>query len=289
MLRKKLLPTLAQRVRDRLGDQRLAAAGRPVEQDPLGRLEHVLLEQVGVQVRQLDRVPDLLDLPGQTADVGVGDVRDFLQDQLFHLSLGDPFVHVPGPGLQQQRIASPHGLVQERLGQPDHALLVGLGDDQGTFAVGEHLLEHDDLAHLLEALGDDDVERFVQDHFLAWAQLAELDVRRHVHAHLAPAGEHVRRVVVARAQEDSEPGRRLGQPVHFFLQRHDLVARLPQRRGQPLILRGDPVEAAFGLVQPVFEQPDLPWRVRQPTTEHGDLLVKKRDLCGKALHLVVVP
>jgi hypothetical protein len=76
-------------------------------------------------------------------------------------------------------------------------------------------------------LGDDDVERLVQDYFLARAQLAELDVRRDVHAHLAAAGEHVGRVVLACVQEDAEPGRRLGQPVHFFLQRHDLVACLP--------------------------------------------------------------
>jgi hypothetical protein len=36
-----------------------------VLQDPLGRLELVILEQVGVQVGQLDGVPDLLDLPGR--------------------------------------------------------------------------------------------------------------------------------------------------------------------------------------------------------------------------------
>ena len=93
---------LGQRVRHRLGDERLAAAGRAVEQDPLRRLELVLLEQVGVQVGQLDGVPDLLDLAGQAADVGVGDVRHFLQDELFHLGLGDPLIDVPGPGLEQE-------------------------------------------------------------------------------------------------------------------------------------------------------------------------------------------
>jgi hypothetical protein len=38
----------------------------------------VLLEQLGVQERELDRVADRLDLPLQTADVLVGDVRDLL-------------------------------------------------------------------------------------------------------------------------------------------------------------------------------------------------------------------
>ena len=131
----------------------------------------MLLEQVGVQVGQLDGVPDLLDLAGQAADVVIGDVRDFLQDQLLHLGLGDPLVHVPGPGFEQQRVTGPQRLVEQRLGQPDHPLLVSLGDDQGTPGVGEDLLEHDDLAHLLVALGDDDVERLVQDHFLARTQL----------------------------------------------------------------------------------------------------------------------
>ena len=42
--------------------------------------------------------------------------------------------------------------MQQRLDQPDHALLVGLRDDQGALAVGEYLLEHDDLAHLLAPL-----------------------------------------------------------------------------------------------------------------------------------------
>jgi len=41
---------------------------------------------------------------------------------------------------------------------------------------GEHLLEHHDLATVSKT-GDDDVKRLVQDHFLARAQLAQLDVR----------------------------------------------------------------------------------------------------------------
>src|SRR5215469_15509984 len=51
---------------------------------------------------QLDGVPDLLDLAGQAADVVVGDVRHFLQDELFHLGLGDPLIDIPGPGLEQE-------------------------------------------------------------------------------------------------------------------------------------------------------------------------------------------
>ena len=76
---------LRERVRDRLGDERLAATRRAVQQDALRRLQLVLVEQVGVQVRQLDRVLDLLDLVVEAADVGVGDVGDLFEDELLDL------------------------------------------------------------------------------------------------------------------------------------------------------------------------------------------------------------
>ena len=102
---------LGQRVGHRLGDQRLAAAGRAVEQHALRRPQLVLPEQVRVQVGQLDRVPDLLDLRPEAADLEVGDVRDFLEDQLLDLGLGDALVHVARARLQQQRVAGPQPLV----------------------------------------------------------------------------------------------------------------------------------------------------------------------------------
>jgi hypothetical protein len=48
-----------------LASELATALAISVLQDPLGRLEVVILEQVGVQVGQLDGVPDLLDLPGR--------------------------------------------------------------------------------------------------------------------------------------------------------------------------------------------------------------------------------
>src|SRR5580704_17033540 len=124
--------------------------------------------------------------------------------------------------------------------------------------------------------------------WLARAQLTELYVRGYVHPHLAAAGEHVARVVLVRVQEDAEPGRRLSQPVHFLLQRDDLVACLTQGRRQPLVLGGNSGEIPLGLAQPVLKEPDLPGRIRQPTPQYGDLLVKEGDLSGKALHLILV-
>ncbi len=48
----------------------------------------MLEEQLGVQVRQLDRVADLLDLAVEAADVGVADVGDLLKHQLLDLGAG---------------------------------------------------------------------------------------------------------------------------------------------------------------------------------------------------------
>jgi hypothetical protein len=65
----------------------------------------VLLVEVGVQVGQLDRVADLLDLPREAADVGVRDVRDLFEDELLDLGLRNALVDVAGAGLEQQRVA----------------------------------------------------------------------------------------------------------------------------------------------------------------------------------------
>src|ERR1700729_1139344 len=85
-----------------------------------------------------------------------------------------------------------------------------------------------------------------------------------------------------------KPGGRRPQPVHFLLERDDLVARLAQRRGQPLVLGGDAGETAFRLAQPLLQEPDLARGIRQPAPEHGDLLVEEGDLSGKALHLILM-
>ncbi len=83
-----------------------------------------------------------------------------------------------------------------------------------------------------------------------------------------------------------KPGR-LGQPVDFLLERHDLVARLAEGIGQTLILAGDRAQAGFGLTQALLEKPDMPGRVSQPPPQHCHLLLEEGDLRGKALNLVI--
>ncbi len=67
----------------------------------------MLPEQFGVQERQLDGISDRLDLPGQTADVAVVDIRNLFEDQLFDLALRDPLVGVGRPRLEQERVTDP--------------------------------------------------------------------------------------------------------------------------------------------------------------------------------------
>src|ERR1035437_811433 len=82
-----------ERVRDGLGDERLATTRWTVEQDPLRRGQFVVLEECAVQIGQLDRVGDRLDLGVQAADVGVRDVGHLLEDEflglLAHQALGE--------------------------------------------------------------------------------------------------------------------------------------------------------------------------------------------------------
>ena len=67
----------------------------------------MLSEQLGVQERQLDRISDRLDLPGQPADVAIVDIRNLFEDQLFDLALRDPLVRVRRTRLEQERVTDP--------------------------------------------------------------------------------------------------------------------------------------------------------------------------------------
>ena len=73
---------------------------------------------------------------------------------------------------------------------------------------------------------------------------------------------------------------------NFLLERHDLVACLAQRIGQPLILAGDRGQAGLGLTQALLEKPGMPGRVSQPAPQHCHLLLEEGDLRGEALNLV---
>ena len=149
----RLAHALRQRVGDGLGDERLAAARGPVEQDALGRLQLVLVEELGVEVRELDRVLDRVDLVVETADVVVGDVGDLLEHELLDLGPRDALDEQAGAAVHQEVVAGAQLLAEQRRRELADALFVGAADDQRAVLALEDLLEHDDLAGDLGARG----------------------------------------------------------------------------------------------------------------------------------------
>ena len=81
-------------------------------------------------------------------------------------SFGHPLVREVDPAVDQQRVPGAEVLLLQPVGQPDHALLVTVPDDQAADAVLEDLLEQHDLADLVEVEHVDEVEGLV-DHDLA--------------------------------------------------------------------------------------------------------------------------
>ena len=69
-------------------------------------------------------------------------------------------------------------------------------------------------------------------------QLLHGDGRADGHPHLPARAHDLDRAVLRGPGEDPERVRRLGEAVHLCLQRHDLVARVAERRGEPVVLSG---------------------------------------------------
>ena len=249
---------LGEGVRDRLGDQRLAASGRAVEQNALRRTQLVLAEQLGVQERQLDRVPDRLDLSVESADVVVVDVGNLFEDQFFDLALGDLLVGVGRAGLDQQRVTRAQRLRPQQVGEVDDPFLVGVPDDQSAVAALEQLLEHHDLARALITAGGDDVHRLVEHDFLAVLQLGGDNLRRHRDAQLAAGGEDVDGAVLEQLEEHAIAARRLRQSIDLLLERDHLVAGLAQRLGEALVALGQTGDPQLRLGKPVLQQTHMP-------------------------------
>ena len=74
----------AHRIRDGLGEQRLAGAGRAVEQHALGRLDADAQEELRILQRQLNDLAQLADLVAETADARERDVARILHRHVVH-------------------------------------------------------------------------------------------------------------------------------------------------------------------------------------------------------------
>ena len=167
---------------------------------------------------------------------------------------------------------------QQRSGEAYDALLVGVGDDQGPLAVGEQLLEHHDLADLLEVEAGHDVEGLVEHDLLATDEVLDVDARADVDAQLAAAGEHVDRVVVVALEERAEAGGRLGQPVDLLLELGDLVAGLAQGLGESLVLARHGRQRALGVAEAQLEAARVARGLGESAAQVDDLGLEETHL-----------
>ena len=216
----------------------------------------MLEEELGVQVRQLDRVVDLLDLVVEAADVGVGDVGHLFEDQLLDLGARDALHDQPGARVEQHVLAGAQLHADQVLAELADALLVGATDDERAPPVLEQLLEDHDLALYLGSACEHDVERLVEHDLLAAAQIVELELGVERNAHLATRGEHVDGAVVVDAEERAVARRRHRELLDLFTECGDVLARFAQGCREALVLGHGLGQLSLGLEQSLLEGPD---------------------------------
>ena len=265
-----------QGVGHRLGDQRLAAPRGPVEQHPLRGAELVVLEELLVQVGQLDRVADRLDLRPQAPDLLVGDVGDLLQDQLFDLGAHQALVDEPAAPVEAHRVAHPQRLLGHRPGQAHHPLLASRPDHDDP-PVGHDVPDGGHLAGRIEGPDVDHAHGLVEQHLLAPLQLLDLDGRLHSHPQLPPPGEHVERAVGVDPVDDAEGVRRGGELLHLGAQQSQLFAGLLEGRRQALVLRHRLGQPPLRFEQALLEDPHPARGILEASPQDGDLLLEHLD------------
>lgn len=133
-------------VGDGLGEERLAGARGPVQNDALGRLDAHLVVELGVRQGKLDGLLDLLDLRIEAADVGVRLAR-----RLFELHDRDHRVGIVGEHTDDRHrlVVQQHGARGEELLLVDeaHDAHVVLGPERrrdNRVVVVDQLLERPD-------------------------------------------------------------------------------------------------------------------------------------------------
>lgn len=134
-------------------------------------------------------------------------------------------------------------------------MLVGAANDHRPASILEHFLDGGDFACGLGTPGHHDVERLVQNDFLAAFERPEkFGLNRD--AHLAAAGVDVDGVVVVEAEHGAVAGRWLRELVDLIAQGGDVLACLTQRVGELLVLRDRLGELTLALEQSLLEGAD---------------------------------
>src|ERR1700722_1678272 len=226
---------LRERVRDRFGDQCLATSRRAVEQDALGRRQVVVVEERSVQIRQLYGVGDGLDLGVESADVGVGDVRDLFENELFGFLAEQLLDQQIRSHVQEQGVTAAQFHVPQRVREVHHSLFVGAPVDEDSAFV-EHLFHGDDFSLAVGLAHADHGEGLIQHDLVASVDLARVECRVQGHSHLSAGGEDVDGAVVVEVDEGAVDRGWLGQLFDFVTQGRDLITCLLDGDGELLVV-----------------------------------------------------
>ena len=106
----------------------------------------VALENLGVQVGQLHRVANLLNLRAQATNLLVGDVRNLFQDQLLRAGGGNLRSQHAGAGVEGDRVTGAQLLNVEGTSHARHLLSTRRGINQHALLIqylthGHHVTE----------------------------------------------------------------------------------------------------------------------------------------------------
>ncbi len=191
--------------------------------------------------RQLDRVPDLLDLRAEPADVGVVDHGDLLEEELVDLGLGDDLERHGGLGVHQHRVAGPDGrgtggrppAAQPRR-EVDDVLLVIAHHHPGPLAVGQDVPEHrGDAGDRQLGGGLDDGHRLVETDRDTGREVGGVDPGREGEPHPPTGGHDLRGVRVGRVlQHDAVGAGRRTEALDLTLEGPELVAGVLEELGE---------------------------------------------------------
>ena len=229
-----------------------------------------------MQERQFDGVPDLLDLAGQAADVGVVDVRGLLQQQVGQVAARHDLEGEPDLAVGQQRHARTK--LAHVAGEGQHDVLVRGPADQHAGLV-QPFFEHHHLAGQRAARDPHQQHRLVEQH----RRPRTKRLGRHVRAQRDPqqpaADGHVRHPLGRQPQQRGQGERRPGQLVQLGAKAQQALPRLAQGLVQLLVLLRQRPGVGPGVRQPPVGEIEgaaarlqQPARLRQVGLEGGELV-----------------
>ena len=241
-----------------------------------------------MQVGKLDSIGDRFDLTIETSNVGIGDVGHLLKDKVFDLPAVEELNQEPGALVQQQRVPWAQRRFVQWISKLTDPLLVGAAGDDRPPSVRQNLPEGNDVTRAFAIAGQHDVERLVEDDFVASVQLAGVEIWVHRHPQLSPAREHVSGAVVVQAQHCAVAARWFGELGYLGTQRRKLISGLPQGLGERLILRASSHQVTLDFEHLLLECFDPMGLLLESPTQSGDLVQRGVKLALVGLSCLVV-